>query len=566
MNSLSELNNFGGVALTYTDNRSSLVKFDRVSPLEPINRGYTISSTTQTVTPGIEIVEIVNYALANVRYQVTIYPGDADPLTGSSISFSNVPAHVTSSTAGNVYTLTGLRSVDDWLAVRQFTWNLPANYASKPYWHAEVKIIYYDSALGYDVSKSFVVFDYRFYYFAQLQSTANITQCILSGTQRLTATTISASANLTANGNYATGQLLSGVGSSFSLSATPHLLIENLTTRTYTANNENNIFSTNTPIIGDSNPSTTSTFNVILTSSLGTFSTNSTTTATSPFSITGTLSSVNTALANVNFYPTAGTSSNGTFTFEVKKDAVSQTTATVSLTGSSGTYATTTYSFTSSTLWTPKNADTLYGLADILLVGAGGGAGVQGGGGGGGGVRELLNQTISHQTYTVTVGIGGIGASSAGPIGIPAGNGGWSGYPGGNTTAFGSTAGGGGGGSGYLNLSGGIYTYNKYGGASGSPQSLAGGTYNGTVGYVPSTFNKGGGGGGAGAVGSNGPSGNGGAGVTSTINSLTYGQGGGGYSAGTPSGAPTANSGRGGSDVSLYENGADGFVLIKFHA
>lgn len=564
MNSLQELNNFGGVSLDFTDNRSSAVKFDRVSPLEPLNRGFTITSLASVVTPGIEITEIINYATANVRYQVTIYPGDVTPLTGSSISFTNVPAHVTSSIAGNVYTLTGLRSVDDWLAVRQFTWTLPANYASKPYWHAEAKIIYYDSALGYDVYKSFLIFDFRFYFVAQLQATASITRAQLTGNQRATAS-ISSTSALTCLAN-AKFLFVSTPPSAFTLSATPHILIENLTARAYTGNNENSIFSSDTPIIGDSNPSTTSTFDVILTSSLGTFSTSSTIASESPLTITGSLSTVNTALANLKFYPTAGSSSNGTVTFEVKKDTVSQATRTFNLTGTAGTYsANASYSFTSSAMFTPTNGDTKYALADILLVGGGGGSGVQGGGGGGGGVRDILNQTIAFQTYTITVGSGGIGASAAGPVGIPAGNGGYTGYAGGNTTACGFTAGGGGGGGGYLNLSGGVYTYNKFGGASGTPQSNAGGTYSGTT-SSSSVFNRGGGGGGAGAVGSNGPSGNGGSGTTSSINSLTYGQGGGGYSAGTPNGAPTANSGRGGSDVDLYQNGADGFVLINFHA
>ena len=564
MNSLSELNNFGGVALDFTDNRSSIVKFDRVTPVEPLNRGFTITSLAQVITPGIEIAEIVNYSTANVRYQVTLYPGNVTPLTGSSISFSNVPVHVTSSTVGNVYTLTGLRSIDDWLAVRQFTWNLPANYASKPFHYLEVKIIYYDGALATDKFKSFLAFDYRFYKIAQLQATASITRASLTGNQRATAAITSSSA-LTCKSN-AKFLFVSTPPSAFTISANGHLLIENLTARAYTGNNENSIFSSDTPIIGDSNSSTTSTFDVILTSSLGTFSTSSTTASVSPFTISGSLTTVNSALANVKFYPTAGSSSSGTFTFEVKKDTVSQATRTVNLTGTAGTYsANASYSFTSSAMFTPTNGDTKYALADILLVGAGGGSGVQGGGGGGGGVRDILNQTIAFQTYTITVGSGGIGASAAGPIGVVAGNGGFTGYAGGNTTACGFTAGGGAGGGGYLNLSGGVYTYNKFGGASGTPQSNAGGTYSGTT-SSSSVFNRGGGGGGAGAIGSNGPSGNGGSGTTSSINSLTYGQGGGGYSAGTPNGAPTANSGRGGSDISLYQNGADGFVLINFHA
>ena len=538
MNSLSELNNFGGATFFHTDNRSSVVKFDRVSPIQPLNRSLNITSTSNTyITPGIEITEIVNFSTANVRYQLTIYPGDVTPLTGSTISWPYIPSPLSLSTVGNVYTISGIRNVDDWNIIRRFDWTLPANYASKPFWYIEAKIIYYDSALGVDQNKSFLVYDYRFYKVAELQATASITKAILTGVQKASAT-ISSAVTVSCTGRRFRG-IVSTPPSAFTLSATPHILIENLTARAYTGNNENNIFSSDTPIIGDSNPSTTSTFDVVLTSSLGTFSTSSTTVAVSPFTITGSLTSVNSALANVKFYPTAGTSSNGTFTFQVKKDTVSQATRTVNLTGTAGTYSTTVTSYTTTTIFTPSNGDVLYGLADILLVGAGGGGITGGGGGGGGGVKEITNQSISYTTYTLTVGDGGLANNTYAETVPPTNN--IDGNSGGNTSAFGFTAIGGLGGKlPYTNTAGA-----SSGGDSGYPSSAGATTRN--TGSNNSTFTTpggaflGGSGGGAGA-GSNGVApdnsigghgGNGGDGIQSSITgtSIYYGGGGGGHGA-----------------------------------
>jgi hypothetical protein len=534
MNSLSELNNFGGATFFHTDNRPSIVKFDRVTPIEPFNRSINITSTSNTyITPGIEITEIVNFSTANVRFQLTIYPGDVTPLTGSTISWPYIPSPLSLSTVGNVYTISGIRNVDDWNIIRRFDWTLPANFATKPNWYVEAKIIYYDSALGVDKNKSFLVYDYRFYKVAQLQATATITKAILTGVQKASAT-ISSSSTISCTGRRFRG-IVATPPSAFTLSATGHLLIENLTARAYTGNNENSIFSSDTPIIGDSNPSTTSTFDVVLTSSLGTFSTSSTTVAVSPFTITGSLTSVNSALANVKFYPTAGTSSNGTFTFQVKKDTVSQATRTVNLTGTAGTYSTTTTTYTTTTMFTPTNGDVLYGLADILLVGGGGGGAI-GGGGGGGQVLEYTNIAITSGVKTVNVGLGGNAGGSASSASLYSGNNyNFDASDGGNSSALGYLAYGGSGGKSNVTGTAASYTLhtpNHNGGASGSGNS-GGSAYNQYDSFSLKFDFAGGGGAGNGAVGQNGSStdkGNGGDGTSSSLSgsSVYYGGGGGG--------------------------------------
>jgi len=86
---------------------------------------------------------------------------------------------------------------------------------------------------------------------------------------------------------------------------------------------------------------------------------------------------------------------------------------------------------------------------DFLAVGGGGGGGgstntVGGGGGGAGGVHYQTGHSVTAQAYTITVGGGGIGGQPVYP-----GSAGDRGDTGGDTTAFGFTAGGGGGGGSY---------------------------------------------------------------------------------------------------------------------
>jgi hypothetical protein len=157
-----------------------------------------------------------------------------------------------------------------------------------------------------------------------------------------------------------------------------------------------------------------------------------------------------------------------------------------------------------------------------LVVGGGGGGGhYYSGGGGGGGVQASTVSAVTGVTYTVTVGTGGAGGSGTGSAGS---NGNASSITG---SGFGiqGVGGQGGGGVGQAPPGGSI---NMTGGASGAPQSYAGGASVVNVGGVYRT----GGGGGAGAVGVAGASANpdGGIGAASSITgtSILYGGGGGG--------------------------------------
>jgi PKD repeat protein len=175
--------------------------------------------------------------------------------------------------------------------------------------------------------------------------------------------------------------------------------------------------------------------------------------------------------------------------------------------------------------------------ADYLVVAGGGGGGRNGGGGGAGGVLTGTLTGLSS-SYTVTVGNGGAGSSSANTRGANGGN---------SIFASFTAIGGGGGGSNYASY----YTGAIGGSGGGGTRSALGGTgsqgYAGGVGNSNGTAYFGGGGGGAGATGSAAlvyAGGRGGTGIASSLSgsSVTYACGGGG---GAPSGTGRTAGGAG---------------------
>jgi hypothetical protein len=226
------------------------------------------------------------------------------------------------------------------------------------------------------------------------------------------------------------------------------------------------------------------------------------------------------------------------------------------------------------------------GNVDVLVV-AGGGAGGgssgpgdgNGGGGGAGGFRTATSHAVTAQTYTVTVGAGGVSGSPGGTnmqggdsifstiTSAGGGAGGGVAFPG---PPSGVAGGSGGGGEGW-------YTTTYSGGAGNTPstspsQGNSGGSNTGSSG--PS-YSQGGGGGGSGGAGANGSVASGAsstfaAGGVGTANdfrtgsNVTYAAGGRG--AGhqwTGSVAATSNTGDGG-DGNGTRDGASGIVVIKY--
>ncbi len=223
------------------------------------------------------------------------------------------------------------------------------------------------------------------------------------------------------------------------------------------------------------------------------------------------------------------------------------------------------------------------GNIEVLVVAGGGGGGSnEGGGGGAGGYKYDSDYAITAQTYSITVGAGGAGASVGSTNGSD-----------GSDSIFDSiTATGGGGGGGALSgvpaSNGGSGGGGAYLGANSGVGGTGDGSGEGSNGGDGGVSGAGGGGGGASTAGTNGSSpSTGGAGGDGTTNSITgsaivyAGGGGGAYDgaggsggggAGVPSGTPNAgvaNTGGGGGGSGAGSShtggsGGSGVVIVSY--
>lgn len=175
MTSLTQLNESAASPIEVTDARPATVIFDRFATRDDI---FTVSALNRLLVPQMGINEIVNYSTANVRYRLTINSTRAAFITASSLTFVGMPTGVSvatsTSTYAKQYTVTGLKSAKQFDQIKTPTWNIPNDYAISNTWWVKSEIIYYDQALGQDVTRSWYVFDPRYYYFAQLTSAATV--------------------------------------------------------------------------------------------------------------------------------------------------------------------------------------------------------------------------------------------------------------------------------------------------------------------------------------------------------------------------------------------------------
>jgi len=173
MNSLTELNTHSQSELTFTDLRDAKVVFDRTASNNQI---LTISGVTNNDIPnGIEISEIINFSTAACTIRFSILSNASAPLVGSTLTWPSVPAGVTLTTVGQVYTFTGISKVSQWTALKNPDWTLPANYASKTQWGVEVVITYYNETTALTEARTYYVFDPLYFFIAILNSASTVT-------------------------------------------------------------------------------------------------------------------------------------------------------------------------------------------------------------------------------------------------------------------------------------------------------------------------------------------------------------------------------------------------------
>jgi surface protein len=173
MNSLLELNAYSATEIEVEDNRASDVIFDRRLPIEQI---IDITSTTVTVSKAFNIVEIINYQVADVEIQVSIKSAITPNFyTNSSLSFGTLPAGVTQTVVNGVYTLTGINKSSTWTQLDDLVWTLPSDYQTFLNFYLEFKISWYSQAEGAIVFKQFDIYDPDYYFIAQLNSQSAMT-------------------------------------------------------------------------------------------------------------------------------------------------------------------------------------------------------------------------------------------------------------------------------------------------------------------------------------------------------------------------------------------------------
>lgn len=579
MRSLLDLNTFGQTPFDVPDNRTARAKFDRVYPLYPLNQNLTISSTEVTVSSGINIKEVINYSLANVRYSITIIVGDVNPLVGSTISWSSLPSGITLEHIGNTYTLSGINSVQLWNLVKSFTWNLPVDYSSYPKWFLRASIFYYDESDDLEKTITWDIFDSRFYSISDMTSSTSMN--IEGEKLKLFEISISDdSSQMLLNASRYKGIILN-LDSEFSISIQGsvkfaeiesistlnvtanivststvelHLInslecnaiipVTNLYQRSFLSNQENNLFSTDYPVLFDESSYQFATRKLKLECSNGYFSRAGLTPSKIWYhsDYSSSLENINTMMQYIKFYPDKDFSGDTVVTLSWYKNDILIISRSFILSGNySVGYTGETHLITSNQTFTPSFKELLYcGKFDIVLCGGGGGGGgYNGGGGGAGGYISLSNQILTNQSYSLIIGSGG---SSPGQN--TTGNGG----QGGDTSGFGQIAYGGQGGKGYFVLDNYpadyptqpiVYRWNHSGGASGYPTYHAGGSFTGvSFTYNYSLWNGGAGGGGRDGSGSDGSEGAGGAGGGGTgAQSGTAGSLGGGGGGNYPGGS-----------------------------
>jgi hypothetical protein len=172
MTSLTNLNAYSGTEIAVADNRLAKVVFDGaiVSDQE-----FNVSIDLVPFTPVFNIEEVINYETANARYRVSIISNSGAFVSNSYIIWPSLPAGVTSSASGGVYTLSGINSKSIWNAIKSFQWKLPSNFATYTSWYLKIAVVYYDQALAQTIEREIDFFDKDFYPISKLQSSTALT-------------------------------------------------------------------------------------------------------------------------------------------------------------------------------------------------------------------------------------------------------------------------------------------------------------------------------------------------------------------------------------------------------
>ena len=109
MNTLQQLNQYDET-IVYTDLRTIGPIFDK----DPTNQILNFNEGQTPIWPtGIDIIDIIDYVSTNL-----IVTFDVSSQPGATLGWSNVPSHLTIQNSNGVYTISGIRTVEDWISIR----------------------------------------------------------------------------------------------------------------------------------------------------------------------------------------------------------------------------------------------------------------------------------------------------------------------------------------------------------------------------------------------------------------------------------------------------------------
>lgn len=162
MSTLVELNTYSTSTVSYTDNRPSGVVLTYPSARD-VSR--TILTQTTTLQRKIDIVEIVQPSIANIRFEV-----DVNDVVGATVDFGTLPSGLSLTQIGDTYTITGIDSISDWQSVRAPTITVPVDFFGS--FNSTATIRYFDNNLSQDVDVSWT--DGNYIPQALLESTASM--------------------------------------------------------------------------------------------------------------------------------------------------------------------------------------------------------------------------------------------------------------------------------------------------------------------------------------------------------------------------------------------------------
>ena len=159
---LSELNDYNNnTYITIGDDRAIGAYFDKLYAIE---QQYDITEQSLKVYPSIDIVAIVGGSSAQVTYTVEIVRGsEGEQLGASTLYWGELSPDITFNQVGDKYIFSGITTVDLWLNVRSFIWNLPSNYDTANVWYLRSTISYYDGASFLTKKQSWTTYDIQHY-------------------------------------------------------------------------------------------------------------------------------------------------------------------------------------------------------------------------------------------------------------------------------------------------------------------------------------------------------------------------------------------------------------------